>query len=627
MKRIFTIFISLLLVAVMTACSGSATTYADQTSDTSTSETSSSQAVQASTAATSIEEVVTTVSDTHESADDYTWDESSVVEINLAGDAASTSDANVAVEGGVVTITSAGTYRLTGTLNDGQIVVDVEDDGLVRLILNGVTINNSTSSAIDIEKAGKVILVLADGTQNQVTDAATYVYASADEDEPNAAIFSKTNLTISGNGSLTVNANYNDGISSKDGLIIAGGNITVNAVDDGIRGKDYLVIKNGTLTINAGGDGLKSDNEEDITLGYISILDGTLTINSGTDGIDASTLVSVSAGQISITSGGGSSQVVDSTTSAKGIKAAANLAITDGTFVINSADDALHTNGNLIVDGGNFTLSTGDDGMHADTALTINDGTFTIDRSYEGIESVTITINGGVIYITSSDDGINGAGGVDSSGTNTTAQQGGGPGGGPGGRPGGNGGGPGMDNFSSNNCYLYINGGYIWVNAGGDGLDVNGGITMTNGLVVVNGPTENMNGALDYTTGFNISGGTLVAVGSIGMAQAPDTSSSQNSILANLTSMIPTGTLINLQNSAGENILTFAPAKAVQSIAYSSASLVTGEQYTLSVGGSSTGTMTDGLYDGGSYSGGETVATFTISDVVTMIGSQGMMRP
>lgn len=184
-----------------------------------------------------------------------------------------------------------------------------------------------------------------------------------------------------------------------------------------------------------------------------------------------------------------------------------------------------------------------------------------------------------------------------------------------------------MDGFASNNSLLTINGGTIWVDAGGDGLDVNGGIAMTNGLVLVNGPTADMNGALDYTAGFSITGGTLVAVGSMGMAQAPDSSSSQNSILVNLTSSVPAGTLINIQNSTGESILTFEPTKAIQSITFSSASLVTGGEYTLSVGGSSTGTSTDGLYAGGSYSGGETVATFTLSDVVTMIGSRGNNRP
>ena len=626
MKRISSILVTLIFIVALTACSSSNASITNETRSTTSSESTSSEVVQASTEVVTLDEVVTSISGTHESADDYTWDETSVVEIVLTGDSASTAGEGVEINGSTVTITAAGTYRFSGTLSDGQIVVDADDESVVRLILNGVTLYNSTSSAIDIEKANKVILVLADGTQNQVSDGAAYVFASADEDEPNATIFSKTNLTLCGNGSLTVDASYNDGISSKDGLIIASGTITVNAVDDGIRGKDYLVIKDGTVTINAGGDGLKSDNEEDATLGYITILNGTLSITSGTDGMDASTLVSVSAGQISITSGGGSSQTVDSTTSAKGIKAVANIAISGGTFVIDSADDTLHTNGNLIVDGGSFTLSSGDDGMHADATLTINNGEIQILKSYEGIESVIITLNGGTINVTSSDDGINGAGGVDSSGTTTTNQQDGFPGGGHGGGPGGNGG-PGMDGFASNNSLLTINGGTIWVDAGGDGLDVNGGIAMTNGLVLVNGPTADMNGALDYTAGFSITGGTLVAVGSMGMAQAPDSSSSQNSILVNLTSSVPAGTLINIQNSTGESILTFEPTKAIQSITFSSASLVTGGEYTLSVGGSSTGTSTDGLYAGGSYSGGETVATFTLSDVVTMIGSRGNNRP
>ena len=138
---------------------------------------------------------------------------------------------------------------------------------------------------------------------------------------------------------------------------------------------------------------------------------------------------------------------------------------------------------------------------------------------------------------------------------------------------------------------LYINGGYIWVDADGDGLDINGAIEMTDGVVLVNGPTENMNGALDYDGGFNISGGFLVAVGSAGMAQAPRQISSQNSLLINLSCTTAAGTLIHIQNSAGEDILTFAPTKHYQSIAFSSPELVNGETYTISYGGSSSGSL------------------------------------
>lgn len=617
MKKIITFLVTLIMIFSLTACSNTQTV--SSSTDTSSQTSSNTTAVEATVIP--IETAVT-----NDPSENYTWDEATAVAITLNGDSAASSGEGVTVAGSIVTITSAGTYLLSGTLTDGQVIVDTEDEELVTLVLDGVNISNSTSSAIYITNADSAMIILNENTENVVSDAATYVYATADEDEPNAAIFSKANLTIYGSGSLTVNGNYNDGISSKDGLIIASGSITVNAMDDGIRGKDYLLVKSGNLLITAGGDGLKSDNEEDTTLGYISIESGTLNITSGKDGIDASVNVLVSGGEITIVSGGGSNQQIDETTSAKGISGSANVAITGGTFNINSADDTIHSNGAIVVSGGSFVLLSGDDGMHADATLTINGGDIQINQSYEGIESAIITINDGTIHITASDDGVNVAGGTDSSGMMNPGMGGQGAGGGPGGR--GQNGGPGTDSFSgaTSSYYLYINGGYLAVNAGGDGLDSNGGIVMTNGTVLVNGPTNDGNGSLDYTTGFSISGGFFVATGSSGMAQAPDTTSTQNSLLLNFTSGMQADTIINIQNSAGETILSFSPVKQFQSIAFSSDSLTTGTEYTVSVGGTSTGTVTDSLYQDGVYSGGQSYTTFTVSSVVTQLGSSGGFR-
>jgi len=187
-----------------------------------------------------------------------------------------------------------------------------------------------------------------------------------------------------------------------------------------------------------------------------------------------------------------------------------------------------------------------------------------------------------------------------------------------GGRPGG---GPGQDTFAATGVYyLKINGGYVYVDADGDGLDVNGYIEMADGVVIVNGPIENMNGALDYDGGFKISGGFLVAAGSAGMAQAPDQSSSQYSLLLNLTSTLRAGTLIQIQSSDGDEILTFSPTKQYRSIAFSSPELANGSTYQVTYGGSSTGTATDGLYQGGTVSSGTELTSFTVSSIVTAIG-------
>jgi hypothetical protein len=545
--------------------------------------------------ATSVKTALAANASDHEIAADYTWDSALEIPITLNGTTITESTDSASVSGSTLTISSGGTYRIKGTLTNGQIHVNASNNGTVRLILDGVTLTNSSTSPLYIEKAAKTVLVLADNSQNFLTDASSYVFPSADEDEPNAAVFSKDNLTISGNGSLTVKGNYNDAIASKDGLVIKSGTITVTAVDDGIRGKDYLAMKGGTITVIATGDGLKSDNDEDATKGYIYIEDGTLNITAGGDGFAAETDALISNGTITITSGGGSSSTVSGDASAKGIKGVASVIVGNGNLAISSADDAIHSNNLVVINGGAFTMATADDGIHADSLLGINGGTITITKCYEGIESMALVINDGTIHLNSSDDGINGAGGNDGSAA----------------------GGWGGTVPSAGNRYLAINGGYIAVTAAGDGIDVNGSIVMTGGTVIVHGPTSNGNGPLDYDATFNVSGGVIVAAGSSGMAMAPSKTSAQNSVLMTFTSTKSAGTLFHIQASDGTDVLTFKSAKAFQSVAFCSPNLVTGSTYDVYVGGSSTGSVIDGVYVGGTYSSGTKSASLTVSGRVT----------
>ena len=536
---------------------------------------------------------------------------SSVTTIALDGSAIAITGAGAIVDGSSITITTGGTYSLSGTLTDGQVAVDTEDGEPVVLILNGVDLHNSTSAPINIMNAETVEIVLAEGTQNYLSDADEYVYANPEDDEPNAALFSDDDLSISGTGSLTVEANYNDGIASKDSLVISDATITVNSIDDGIRGKDSLVISNANLTLTAGGDGLKSDEDEDASLGFINIESGQFIISAGGDAIQAETTVTIAAGTFNITTAGGSSAFISEDLSAKGIKAGVNVTINGGTYSIDSADDGVHSNDSIIINAGEFTIATGDDGMHADATLDVNAGIIDISSSYEGLESAIITINAGDIDIVSSDDGLNVAGGNDESGFGR--------------RPGR---GPGQSNFASLSDYLItINGGKITIDAGGDGIDANGSIEMNGGLVIVNGPTANMNSAIDYDGTFNISGGMLVGAGSSGMAQGPDQSSSQNSLLLNLTSPQQASTLVHIESAEGDTILTFAPTKAYQSIAFSSPDLLSGTSYTVYLGGSADGTASEGLYLDGSYVPGAEYANINVSSIVTQIGSTGNRGP
>lgn len=526
-----------------------------------------------------------TVDSVQGDSEDGVWDTNEEILVELEVNSISVTGSGAIVDDTNLLISAAGTYRITGSLSDGQIIVDSDDDEIVRLIFDNMDITNSNNAPINIQSAARTIIVLAAGTYNTLTDANEYTYADG-EDEPNAALYSKDDLTITGSGYLTVNANYNDGITSKDGLLISNGNISVVAKDDGIRGKDYLIIEDGNFTVNAQGDAFKSDNEDD-GKGYISIASGIFNLTAGADGIQAKSSIEIVDGDFTLSSGGGSSANLGSDDSAKALKATLDITIESGDFTIDSADDAIHANGSITIDGGTFEIASGDDGIHADIEIKINDGDINIAKSYEGIESEVIIINGGNIHVIASDDGINVAGGADNSGYTPRG------------------------NSGNSDYYLQINDGYIVVNATGDGLDSNGNIEMSGGIVLVNGPTGNGNGALDYDGTYYISGGFLIAVGSSGMTQGPSSASSQHWLGLNLSSSQAAGNLIHIENSGGDTMVTFSPEKKYQSVVFSSADLQSSDSYKLYLGGSATGTQTDGLYEGGSYSGGTLTYTFS----------------
>jgi hypothetical protein len=558
---------------------------------------------------------------TYDTQDSYTdWKSERPNYVELSGTTASIKGSGAEVKDGKVTITAAGTYVVSGKLDNGQIIVDLKDKGTVRFVLNGAEIKSSDNAPIYVKNAGKTIISLEAGTENSIVDGAKYALADASTEEPSAAIFSKDNLVINGTGKFTVKANYKDGITSKDDLKILGGNIQITSADDGLVGRDIVAVKEGNITIVAGGDAVKASNDEDTTKGIVAIENGTFNLKAENDGIQAETAVLIADGSFNITSGGGSVNGVKKasegmggpmggknnknaaasstnttaaeTESKKAIKAGSDIGIAGGTFIIDSADDSMHSNNNVILEGGNLTITSGDDALHAEATLGIKGGKIYITKSYEGIEASIITVLDGDIHVTASDDGINASGSAA----------------------------PESENTGSNK--ININGGYIVINAASDGLDANGSINMTNGTVVVSGANGGVgNGALDYNTTFEMTGGFLVASGG---AKTPSNTSSQYSIEMSYPQMQAAGTIVSLLDSKGNSIATFAPVREYQSIVISSPELKKGESYTLYSGGSSTGTAADGLYKDGKYSNGTKIVAFTISNSVTYLNESGV---
>lgn len=549
---------------------------------------------------------------------DASWQEANATKIALNDSSAEIDGSGASVANNTITINAAGTYILSGTLSDGQIVVSAGEKDKVHLVLNEAALAYSNNAPLYIKQADKTIITLAAGTTNSVTDGSAY-NGTSEEDEPDAAIFSKTDLTINGTGTLIVNGNYNNGIGTKDDLVITGGTINVTAANDGLRGRDSVAIKDVNLTISAKSDGIQSNNDEDADKGWISLDGGIFNITAGQDGIQAQTILQINGGNFILNTGGGASAsnkihndfpgggmnnttaAEEETESAKALKGGTGIGISNGVLTIDSADDAIHSNGDVAIKGGTFDITTGDDAVHADNQVTIDGGTIQAAKSYEGIEGAFITINGGNIRLITSDDGLNAAGGNDGSGQ----QQGG-------------------DKFSSAGNYeVKITGGYIYLDSSGDGLDSNGDLNIDGGTIIVNGPTNNGNGPLDYNGTSNITGGILVAVGSSGMAQAPEDSSSQNSLMVYYSAAQEAGTLVNLSDETGKSLLTFAPAKTYQSIVISTPELQQGKSYTISSGGSCNGKNMDGLFEGGTYTSGTKLTNVTLSGAVTRISDDG----
>ena len=564
-----------------------------------------------------------------------TYEESGAVYVTLSDDGITGETDGVAINGQTMTITAEGTYIFSGTLSEGQIVVDA-DNAKVQIVFDNVDITCASSAAVYVKSAEKVFVTLAEGSQNTLRNTDEYV--AIDDNNIDAVIFAKSDLTLNGTGSLTIISAEGHGIVSKDDLKIIGGTYDITAAGHALSGKDSVRIADGTFILTAEKDGIHAENADDEEKGYIYIADGDFTITSDGDGMDASNIVQIEDGTLDITAGGGAanslkthesdvpggpgggmpqngekpdgesmpqmgekpdgenmtemgkrpdgttppekpsqtdqSDTADETaapdnatdhqsssaettedtttdesgTSTKGIKAGGGMYLNGGTYQIDSADDSIHSNANITIADGTYTLATGDDGVHADDALIVNGGTITVTESYEGLEGLTVTINDGTIDITASDDGINTAGEK-----------------------------------------MELNGGYIHILAGGDGVDSNGDLTINGGEIYIDGPSDNGNNAIDYgdRSSAYVNGGTLVAIGSSGMAEGMSDSSKQKVLMIKLGEQMEAGNVV-LTDSEGNVIVSYTALKTYDCVIISTAEVESGATYTLTTSGTTT---------------------------------------
>lgn len=505
-----------------------------------------------------------------------TYEESGAVYVTLSDDGITGETDGVAINGQTVTITAEGTYIFSGTLSEGQIVVDA-DNAKVQIVFDNVDITCASSAAVYVKSAEKVFVTLAEGSQNTLRNTDEYV--AIDDNNIDAVIFAKSDLTLNGTGSLTIVSAEGHGIVSKDDLKITGGTYDITAAGHALSGKDSVRIADGTFILTAEKDGIHAENADDEEKGYIYIADGDFTITSDGDGMDASNIVQIEDGTLDITAGGGAANSLkthesdmpgggmsqnierpdgesmpqdtttdESGTSTKGIKAGGGMYLNGGTYQIDSADDSIHSNANITIADGTYTLATGDDGVHADDALTVNGGTITVTESYEGLEGLTVTINDGTIDITARDDGVNAAGEK-----------------------------------------MELNGGYIHILAGGDGVDSNGDLTINGGEIYIDGPSDNGNSAIDYgdRSSAYVNGGMLVAIGSSGMAEGMSDSSKQKVLMVKLGEQMEAGNVV-LTDSEGNVIVSYTALKSYDCVIISTAEVESGAAYTLATSGTTT---------------------------------------
>lgn len=609
-KKILTSATSVTLLAALalTGCSttsnalASGTTAADSsvgTTATTFSATATNTAASNSSFSTNVKSGEKLDVDTHYSEQDLSWDTSSETAIDLSNPTATD---GVTVEDGTLTITKAGTYKLSGEYQ-GQIKVETADSDAVRLVLDNANITNSSGAALNVVNADEVILYSASGTTNTISDGADYT--ATGEDDPDAVVYSKADLTIAGEGTLKVNGNHEDGIHTSDGLVIASGTLEVNAANTGIKGKDYVDILGGTINVTAQQDGIKSTNDTDEGQGWTRLSNGTVTVNAGDDGFKASRVVEISGGSLTVeqsdegieaqyinVSGGD----VNVTSADDGMNASLKTSDSESTDSSANTSDAANQQQNNqqqnnqqqgSLPGGQQSETSNQQqqgtgqppqGQPPAVSGTSQDGTSQNGTSGTGQQQNNTQNQGNQnMGQPPAMPGGNAQDGTSQNGTTGTGQQGMGQ---PpqGGMPGGGGGGT----FEVVDAAINVSGGNITVNAEGDGIDSNGVTTLSGGTLIVNGPSQGGNAALDTNGDLLLNGATVLSGSTADMFEAPSTNSTSGYLKLTNSSGFEQGSTVQVADSSGKVVANYKVTKSnVQLVLVSSSSIVKGQSYTV----------------------------------------------
>lgn len=519
--------ITLLAALALTGCSATSTSNTSATAASATSTSASNSSGTKSKAAdsfsTDVKNGAKLAEDTHYSAKDVTWDSSSEVTIDLSNPTATD---GVTVSDGVITITKAGNYKFTGTY-EGQIKVEAASSDMVRLILNNATITNSTGAAINVVKADEVVIYTASGTTNTVSDGSSY--SDTASGSPDAAIYSKSDLTLAGEGTLKVEGKHEEGIHTTDGLVIASGTLEVNAANTGIKGKDYVDILDGTITVTASQDGIKATNDTDGNRGWVRLSGGTVNISAGDDGFKAERVLEISGGTLNITQ------------SNEGIEAQ-YINILDGTVNVTSSDDGINAS---------YSTTTTTDSTSTESASISTTQTTQSKQAAQGNAA----------------QGGQAPSGTMGSGTTGQPPAGGGMGGG---------------TFEVVDATINIAGGTVTVNANGDGIDSNGTATLSGGTLIVNGPFTGGNASLDTNGDLLLNGATVTAGNSGDMFEAPSTNSTSGYVKISNVSNLSAGTTVQVADSSGNVVANYKVTNSNTALILVSSSKITkGQSYTV----------------------------------------------